>query len=245
MELIHKPLLVQPDPRPTVPNARGSRLVHVRMIENRNDLVGSLCQTQANECVQLDEARLGPHDGGRWVQETTRAGLNIVYFARIGEDRPIKIGISDDVDRRPIQLERHCRQPLALSYVMDGVPDGERGIHERFAPLRLGMTEQFRPGADLMEFVGKPLPVRPDPIAVEVLKPGSPDLTTSRSRWIGRSRRKSTTMRKKESLVGGIADRSLATGDRRALRSRDQSGGSNEVLCPQRCGRTDQLAEPV
>jgi len=130
---------------------------------------------EAYECVQLDGARLDPHGGGRRVQETTREGLNMVYFARIREDRPIKIGFSDDVDRRLIQLERHCRQPLALLHVMDGVPDGERGIHERFAHLRLGMTEQFRPGADLMEFVGKPLHVRPDPDAVEVLKPRSPE----------------------------------------------------------------------
>jgi hypothetical protein len=51
---------------------------------------------------------------------------------------------------------------------MEGDREREADIHGRFAHLRLGRTEQFRPGADLMAFIGRPLLVNPDPDAVEI-----------------------------------------------------------------------------
>jgi hypothetical protein len=39
---------------------------------------------------------------------------------------------------------------------MEGGPKEEQQIHERFSHLRFGRKEQFRPGPDLMEFIGLP-----------------------------------------------------------------------------------------
>ena len=42
-------------------------------------------------------------------------------------------------------------------------------MHVRFAHLRFGRTEQFRPAADLMAFIGLPLFVSANPDAVEAM----------------------------------------------------------------------------
>lgn len=48
-------------------------------------------------------------------------------------------------------------RPLALLATMDGGRAEERAIHERFAEHRLGRTEQFRPTAEILAFIGRPL----------------------------------------------------------------------------------------
>jgi hypothetical protein len=59
---------------------------------------------------------------------------------------------------------------------MDGGYEDEQAIHARFSHLRLegrgrrgARIEQFRPGADLMEFIGQPLLVGANPQAVETM----------------------------------------------------------------------------
>ena len=83
---------------------------------------------------------------------------------------PVKIGHSEDVDRRREQLESHYGRPLALLKVMPGGRDEERALHERFAEHRIGRTEQFRPAPDLMEFIGRPLLVGANPDAIEAME---------------------------------------------------------------------------
>jgi len=91
----------------------------------------------------------------------------VIYFAQL-DSGTIKIGTTDNVDVRIRALESRYGKPAALLATMPGGPDDEAAIHERFAHLRFGRTEQFRPAAELMEFIGKPLLVHPDPDAVEV-----------------------------------------------------------------------------
>jgi hypothetical protein len=93
----------------------------------------------------------------------------MIYFAQLPTGA-IKIGCSGDVETRIGQLEQHYRQPVSLLHTMGGDRDSEREIHVRFAHLRFGKTEQFRPGADLMEFIGKPLLVSTNPEAVEAVE---------------------------------------------------------------------------
>lgn len=95
----------------------------------------------------------------------------MIYFAQPLTGGPIKIGCSDDVPRRLKQLEAHYGQPLALLAEMTGNFDDERAVHARFAHLRLGRTEQFRPAADLLAFIGRPLLVGPNPETVEAIDP--------------------------------------------------------------------------
>lgn len=92
-----------------------------------------------------------------------------IYFAQVDRDGPIKIGCSINVDARLKNLESQYGKPLTLLKIMPGGRDEERAIHERFAEHRIGRTEQFRPVAEIMEFIGLPLLVGPNPDAVEAI----------------------------------------------------------------------------
>jgi hypothetical protein len=96
----------------------------------------------------------------------------MIYFARAVEieNAPIKIGFSDDIDRRLEQLEWRYRTPLALLATMPGGREEEKAVHERFAHLRFGTTEQFRPAPELLAFIGLPLLASANPDAVEAMK---------------------------------------------------------------------------
>jgi hypothetical protein len=93
----------------------------------------------------------------------------VIYFLQSSSGGPIKIGYSQDVETRIGQLEADFGRPLALLRVMPGGRDEEKAIHGRFAHLRLGQTEQFRPASDLMDFIGRPLLVGANPDTVEVM----------------------------------------------------------------------------
>jgi hypothetical protein len=90
----------------------------------------------------------------------------MVYFAQTPTGS-IKIGTTEDIEARLAWLKHHYGAELALLATIPGGRDEEAGIHARFDHHRIGRTEQFRPGADLMEFIGKPLLVSADPDAVE------------------------------------------------------------------------------
>jgi hypothetical protein len=89
----------------------------------------------------------------------------VVYFLQATDGTgPVKIGTSVDVPARVKALESHYRRPLAVLATMPGGRDEERAIHERFSHLRFGRTEQFRPEADLLAFIGRPLFVNACPV---------------------------------------------------------------------------------
>lgn len=101
----------------------------------------------------------------------------MIYFAQAIDGGPIKIGCTGDVSRRCKQLENHYGKPLAILGTMDGSRAEEAEIHARFAHLRLTgrstngrRIEQFKPAADLMAFIGRPLLVSADSDAVEVMR---------------------------------------------------------------------------
>lgn len=93
----------------------------------------------------------------------------MVYFAQLPTGS-IKIGYSSDVNTRMDQLRGHYGAEPSLLLVMDGDRETEAEMHQRFAHLRLGRTEQFKPGPDLMAFIGRPLLVSPNPEAVEAIE---------------------------------------------------------------------------
>jgi hypothetical protein len=96
----------------------------------------------------------------------------VIYFA-MPPTGSIKIGCSADVPGRLEGLEHHYGVELALLATMEGDRSTEAEIHRRFHHHRLGRTEQFRSGADLMDFIGRPLFVNPDPDAIEAIPPRS------------------------------------------------------------------------
>jgi hypothetical protein len=93
----------------------------------------------------------------------------VIYFLQPVEGGPVEIGSSEDVDLRRQQLESHYGRPLALLATMPGGRREEEVVHARFAHLRCGQTEQFRPGPGLMAFIGRPLLVEPNPDAVAAM----------------------------------------------------------------------------
>lgn len=95
----------------------------------------------------------------------------MIYFMQPIAGGPVKIGYSANVDVRREQLEAHYGQPLAILAVTEGERQEEREMHKRFAHLRLGRTEQFRPAADLMAFIGRPLLVDLNPDVIEAMPP--------------------------------------------------------------------------
>jgi Meiotically up-regulated gene 113 len=93
----------------------------------------------------------------------------MVYFIQAIDGGPIKIGCSSDVERRRRHLEYTYGRSLVVLAVMDGGPEREKEIHEKFSRFRIGGTEQFRPVAELMAFIGHPLLVTADPNSVEAM----------------------------------------------------------------------------
>jgi hypothetical protein len=90
----------------------------------------------------------------------------LIYFAQTPTGS-IKIGCTENLDVRLDQLRAHYGAELALLATMPGDRSTEAEIHGRFAHLRFGRSEQFKPARELMEFIGKPLLVGADPEMVE------------------------------------------------------------------------------
>ncbi|MFI5458973.1 MAG: GIY-YIG nuclease family protein [Isosphaerales bacterium] len=95
----------------------------------------------------------------------------MIYFAQLTSGA-IKIGTTKDVEARLSGLANHYGMELALLATMPGDRSVEAEIHERFTHLRIhARKEQFRPGPDLMAFIGRPLLVDPNPDVVEAVEP--------------------------------------------------------------------------
>jgi hypothetical protein len=98
----------------------------------------------------------------------------LIYYIQSAEGGPIKVGYSNDVPRRIRQLEAHYGKPIAILGTMWGGRAEEAEIHARFAHLRIGRTEQFRPAADLMAFIGRPLFVNQSDVELMTPATGRP-----------------------------------------------------------------------
>ena len=77
----------------------------------------------------------------------------MIYFMQPVDGGPVKIGHSEDVDRRRRQLAWGYGKPLTLLKVMPGGREEERAMHDRFAAYRIDNSELFEPSHELMEFI--------------------------------------------------------------------------------------------
>ena len=93
----------------------------------------------------------------------------MIYFMQSQGGGPVKIGHSLNVEARRKGLEAHYGTPLIILATRPGGRSEEAEMHARFAHLRLGRTEQFRPAPDLMKFIGRPLFVGANSDSVEAL----------------------------------------------------------------------------
>ena len=98
-----------------------------------------------------------------------------VYFIQSANGGPVKIGTSEDVGRRLKALEYQHKTRLVLLKIIAGGRKEERVMHERFAGHRIGRSELFHPGPDLMEFLAAPpilIGANPDTVEVMPERPG-------------------------------------------------------------------------
>lgn len=109
-----------------------------------------------------------------------------VYFIRMGENGPIKIGVSDQPHLRLKSLSPYSPYDLIPLGVMDGDEAEERALHRKFRKLREN-GEWFEPHQDLLDFITAntvPFPVRKSKRAIkrEGLRSFSGDISTETNR---------------------------------------------------------------
>jgi hypothetical protein len=83
----------------------------------------------------------------------------VIYFARVGDDGPIKIGRTVDLKARMSQHHYDYGIALRVLGVMPGADIEERAIHRRFSKWRLnhwptaGRVELFEAVAEILDFI--------------------------------------------------------------------------------------------
>jgi site-specific recombinase XerD len=80
------------------------------------------------------------------------AKQNFIYFSQAGENGPIKIGRSVDVDRRAADIQVSSAEKLRVLATISSDPALERELHQRFAAFRLN-GEWFSPAEPLIAFI--------------------------------------------------------------------------------------------
>lgn len=76
----------------------------------------------------------------------------MIYYIQRGEDGPIKVGFSDNPDRRLKELQTGSGEPLRILAVIPGDRALEKEIHVRLQGCR-GVGEWFKPGALELEYL--------------------------------------------------------------------------------------------
>jgi len=85
-----------------------------------------------------------------YVQPLEREG--VVYFVQSGDDGPIKIGWTQDVERRIAELQTANAHPLRLLGEVPGRMRDEAAMHARFSHLRME-AEWFRNSLEIHVFL--------------------------------------------------------------------------------------------
>jgi len=80
----------------------------------------------------------------------------MIYFARF-DTGSIKIGFSKKPLLRSHELRYAFGTKVEILATEEGDRSREKELHERFADLRIGRMEQFRPGPDLIAYIGADL----------------------------------------------------------------------------------------
>jgi hypothetical protein len=103
----------------------------------------------------------------------------VIYFTQTTESGPIKIGTTQDIDKRAKSLKAMLGVVPRILAVMDGGLQEERDLHRRFKGIRAPGKgrELFMPDASLLEFIstnGKPWSPKPAQTRLERLSDRSP-----------------------------------------------------------------------
>lgn len=85
--------------------------------------------------------------------DTAKPSMSVVYFAQPKDGGPIKIGWTANLKQRLSQLESIYGVDFRVLTCYRGGKAKEQSYHQKFAHLRIGKTEQFRPTRELVEFL--------------------------------------------------------------------------------------------
>jgi len=106
----------------------------------------------------------------------------MIYYLRLANGM-IKIGCTNDLKARLKALRNYYEGDVTLLKAVPGDKLDEEQIHARFSHLRIRRLEQFKPGEDLLQFIGldseervspiKPNPLKRDYHAVPIVMPVS------------------------------------------------------------------------
>lgn len=79
----------------------------------------------------------------------------MVYFIEVQHPDGvfIKIGYAEDAQARAGGIRFTRKAPVRILGIMPGFRRVEASVHQRFAHLRLGRHEHFRPDQELMDFI--------------------------------------------------------------------------------------------
>lgn len=95
-----------------------------------------------------------------WEASYTSERRSVVYFVQATRGGPVKIGLSDNVERRLVELQCSSPYPLRIVATIDGTVTLERELHERFVADRM-TGEWFRPSRAIQEYLGTRLAQEP------------------------------------------------------------------------------------
>lgn len=87
-----------------------------------------------------------------YVPPKEREGL--VYFVEAGIGGPVKIGWTQDVERRMAELQTANAHRLSLLGTIPGTLEDEAAVHARFSHLRME-AEWFRNSPEIQKFIEK------------------------------------------------------------------------------------------
>lgn len=88
----------------------------------------------------------------------------MIYAMQPVRGGPIKLGFTSNVAQRKRAFENAHKVKMNLLWSADGDEHAERELLARFAHLRLGREEQFRPALELIEFLGSPPKAIPETV---------------------------------------------------------------------------------
>lgn len=82
-----------------------------------------------------------------------------IYFIQRGVDGPIKIGFTQNLDKRLAQLQSVSPYLLEIVRTERGGPKEEQYLHRKFKHLRISTSEWFEPGPELLAYLGRSKPI--------------------------------------------------------------------------------------
>jgi hypothetical protein len=105
---------------------------------------------ETHAAVKALRAQMGPPR--HLLRAPSPSVMARVYFIRVGEDGPIKIGIASDPRQRRSSMQSGNPEPLIILKTVRGNGHHEKQLHAKFAHLKI-RGEWFSPAPELLNYI--------------------------------------------------------------------------------------------